>query len=73
MVEQVVGLDLQRTPVAAEIVVAVVELDIMVAEAVEDIMTSLLLEVEVVVDRDLFLPVGPALFLNKVDWDQLVL
>jgi hypothetical protein len=62
MVEQVVDL-----LVAVEIVVAVVELDIMVAVAVEDIMTLLLLEVEAVVDQDLFLPIGPTQFLNKAD------
>jgi hypothetical protein len=47
--------------------VAAVELDIMVVAVELDFLILLLLEVEVVVDRDIFLQTGLTLFLNKVD------
>tara|TARA_Y100000004_G_scaffold60981_1_gene68254 strand:- start:137 stop:334 length:198 start_codon:yes stop_codon:yes gene_type:complete len=65
MVEQVVDL-----LVELEIVVAVVELDIMeaAAEAAAVVNSQVMVPaVAVVVDQDLFLPIGLALFLNKVD------
>tara|TARA_B100000085_G_scaffold241657_1_gene232572 strand:+ start:270 stop:560 length:291 start_codon:yes stop_codon:yes gene_type:complete len=61
MVEQ--GVDLL---VDLETKVAAVELDIMVVAVELDFLILLLLEVEVVVDRDIFLQTGLTLFLNKV-------
>tara|TARA_Y100000287_G_scaffold123915_1_gene99865 strand:- start:165 stop:362 length:198 start_codon:yes stop_codon:yes gene_type:complete len=65
MVEQVVDL-----LVELEIVVAVVELDIMEAAAEAAVVVSsqvMVPAVAVVVDQDLFLPIGPTQFLNKAD------